>query len=107
MKPGHFQSRSCVVVGDHLQGAGKPTHIIWVCDTDSRTSMCQHHSFHPINRGIITGTVFRPKTSFCFGDLKCGSDGAAALAIELQGNAVSGKMDFDAFHRLFEAIGRR
>jgi hypothetical protein len=39
--------------------------------------------------------------------VKCGSDGAAALAIELQGNAVSGKMDFDAFHRLFEAIGRR
>ena len=93
-----------MVVGDHLQGAGKPTHIIWVCDTDSRTSVCQHHSFHPINRGIITGMVLRPKTSVCFGEVKCGFDGAAAPAIEMQGDAVSSETDFDGFHRLLEAV---
>lgn len=92
------------MVGDGFQTADKPPDVIWVCDIYSRTSVCQHHSFHPINCGIIIGTVFRSKTSFCFGDVKCGFDAAAALAIESQGDAVSREMDFDASHRLFEAI---
>lgn len=93
-----------MLVRDGLQGADKPPHVIWVCDVDSRTSVCKHRSFHPINCGIIIGTVFRPKTSFYFADVKCGFDGATAPAIELQGDAVTSEMDFDAFHHLFEAV---